>query len=241
MLLFVHWQHLDFDVADRHFFPLVRTLIVENVCPFWMDFQPNLFCAQLKSHNIFCSCSRDVAIKNTSSANLKFVRQSDSASPSCMPMPFFRQLIRSSFNATCSTVLKNKLDNGSPCFVPFFISNTSLSLSVKTDPFCLSYSLLRRLTHCDSILHRSSAFQRDLWLIESQAFMKSYRPDPHFDTPLLALLLCQLETRQMVQRLVGSSNPPWSPGCTRSSLGFSLLYRSVENNLCNAGRVQIGR
>ena len=57
----------------------------------WM-FNPTFSVLHLKSHNIFCSCSSDVANKSTSSANLKFVSQSDSASPSRMPMPVFLPL-----------------------------------------------------------------------------------------------------------------------------------------------------
>ena len=48
----------------------------------------------------------------------------------------FCQRGTSSFKAICRTVLKSKLDRGSPCLVPFFlISNMSLSSSVITAAF----------------------------------------------------------------------------------------------------------
>ena len=85
---------------------------------------------------MLCNGSSDDAYESTSSASLKFVRQSDSESQIRMPAPFLCHLARSSFNATRYTVFKSDLDSGSPCFVPFSVLNTSLSLSVKTDLFC---------------------------------------------------------------------------------------------------------
>ena len=46
---------------------------------------------------------------------------------------------------SCRTVLKSKLDNGSPCLVPFLISNTSLSSSVSTVAFCVSVQFLQEV------------------------------------------------------------------------------------------------
>ena len=81
-------------------------------------FSPTFSVFRLRSHIILCSCSSAVDNKSASSANLRFVRQSDPESPNRIPTPFLCQLTRSSFNATCSTVLKSKLDSGSPCYVP---------------------------------------------------------------------------------------------------------------------------
>ena len=70
-------------------------------------------------------------------------------------------------------MLENKLDNGSPCFIPpLFRTHHSLCLS------SLSLSVLRmassrEYTFCDSIPHCSSVFYCELWLIESNTFMKS--------------------------------------------------------------------
>ena len=77
---------------------------------------------------------------------------------------------------------------------------TSLSLSIKTDPFCLSYSLLRRLTNCDSIQPCSSAFHRDLWLIESKVCVEP-TVEIHIWTPhSWHFCSANFEPRQMVQR-----------------------------------------
>ena len=86
----------------------------------------------VQSHNIFWSCFVE-AKRSTWSAKRRLVRQSWSLSPKQMPIPFFIcHRGRSSHKPTCRTLLKSKLDSGSPCLVPFLISNMSLSLFVIT-------------------------------------------------------------------------------------------------------------
>ena len=74
---------------------------------------------------------------------------------------------------------------------------------------------------------------RSVAYIESKDFMKS-TVEVHILTP---------HPRHFCSANLNAAwydrrNPPWSSGCTRSSLGKSLLYRSVENSLYNDGRVQ---
>ena len=95
----------------------------------------------LNSQSISRSFTHDVEKSNTSSANLRFVRQSSVASLSLMPFRFSCHFFRSFCNEYCSTVLNSKEDSGSPCFVlsfdwkyvALFVSqNCSLLLDGKT-------------------------------------------------------------------------------------------------------------
>ena len=82
-------------------------------------FNPTLSVLCLKSHIIFWSCTCDVENRSTSSAKRRFVRQSDSQSPSTCPcLLSFASVSHRLFSAIWSAVLKRKLDNGSPCSVP---------------------------------------------------------------------------------------------------------------------------
>ena len=178
---------------------------------------------------MLCNCSSDVAYKSTSSASLKFVRQSDSESQISMPAPFLCHLARSSFSATRNTVFTSDLDSGSPCFVPFSVSNTSLSLSVKTDLFCLSYSLFKRPTYCGSISQCPSASQSDLWLVKGlhESTVEIHILTPHSWHFCFAIFNPAKRSSVWNDRL----NPPWSSGCTRSSLGHNRLHKKLRKEL----------
>ena len=90
----------------------------------------------LNSHNISRNLSSDVEKSSTSSANLRFIRQSSVLSLSLIPFCFSCLRFRSLSKENCNTVLKSRLDKGSPCFVLRLIGNMSLSLSVNTVPAC---------------------------------------------------------------------------------------------------------
>ena len=159
------------------------------------------------------------------------MRQSDSESQIRMSAPFLCHLARSSFNATRNTVFKSDLDSGSSCFVPFSVLNTSLSLSVKTDIFCLSYSLFKRPTYYGSISQCPSASQSDLWLMESKAFMKS-TVEIHILTPHSWHFCSAISNPAKWSSVCNDRlSPPWSSGCTRSSLGHNRWHKNVEQSL----------
>ena len=99
---------------------------------------PTFSALRLKSHNIFWSCSFGDEKRSTSSANLMFVKQSRS-------LVITQAYAHSSFllparNVFFQCFLHSKLDRGSPCLVPFLISNMSLSSSVSTVAFCSLYN-----------------------------------------------------------------------------------------------------
>ena len=98
--------------------------------------KPTASVPALNSQNISRNFPSDVEESNTSSANLKFVRQSSFLSLNLMPFCFSCHCFRSPSKENCNTVLKSKEDSGSPCFVPLLIGNMSLSLSVSTAPSC---------------------------------------------------------------------------------------------------------
>ena len=142
-----------------------------------MYFESHLFSVLcLKSHRFFWSCSFVEANKSTSPATRIFVRQFWSLSPGQIPiLLFFCQRGRSSFKAIWRTVLKSKLDSGSPCLVPFFISNMSLSSSVITVAFGFLYSLFKRLMYSCSIPQVLRTSQIELGVMESNAIMECFR------------------------------------------------------------------
>ena len=84
----------------------------------------------------------------------------------------------SSFSEFCGTALKSKLDRGSPCLVPFLISNMLLSSSVSTDAFWSLKIFSRSLMWSCLIPQDLRAFQIDmcvmsrkpLWPIAPQHF-----------------------------------------------------------------------
>ena len=100
----LHKYHFDLDTADRHFLLFARTLVAQDLRLSGCIFNPTFSVLRLKSHNMLCNCSSDVAYKSTSSASLKFVRQPDSESQIRMPAPSLCHLARSSFSATRNTV-----------------------------------------------------------------------------------------------------------------------------------------
>ena len=118
--------YLNFNVVDLHFSSFVRTLVAQNFRRLGGVFKPTFSVLFLKLHIIFWSCTSEAENRSTSSAKRKFVRQSDSWSPSRILMPFdVCQRSTSSFNAMWSTVLKSTLDRGSPLYlkhVTFFVS-----------------------------------------------------------------------------------------------------------------------
>ena len=120
----------------------VQALVAENFRLSWMDPESHFSVLRLNSHNILWSCSFEDANRSTSSTNLMFVRRSLSLRYIHIPF-FYCQRGMSSSNAFCKTVLKSKLDNGSPCVVPFLISNMSLSSSVSTCGFLVSEKFLQ--------------------------------------------------------------------------------------------------
>ena len=227
----LHKSCFDLDIADRHFLLFARTLVAEDLRLSGCIFHPTFSVLRLKSHNMLCHCSSDVAYKSTSSASLKFVRQSDSESQIRIPAPFLGHLAKSSFSATRNTVFESDLDNGSPCFVPFSVLNTSLSLSVKTDLFCLSYSLVKKAYILWFDSQCPSASQSDLWLVESKARMKS-TVEIHILTPH-SWHFCSAIFNPAKWSSVWNDrlNPPWCSGCTRSSLGHNRLHNNVEKSL----------
>ena len=90
-----------------------RAQVILRPCEVWLlrflvfsgcIFNPTFSVLRLKSHNMLCNCSSDVAYESTSPASLKFVRQSDSESQIRMPAPFLCHLARSSFSATRDTL-----------------------------------------------------------------------------------------------------------------------------------------
>ena len=69
---------------------------------------------------------------------------------------FFCQRGMSSSSAFCRTVLKSKLDRGSPCLVAFLISNMSLSPSVSTVAFLVSEEFLQE---ADVVMFDTARFE----------------------------------------------------------------------------------
>ena len=131
-------QDLDFDVADRDLFFFDFTLswlLSIFVLSGWVP-RPTTSVLVLNSQSISRSFSNDVEKSSTSSANLRFVKQSSVLSLNLMPFRFSCHFFRSFSSEYCNTVLKNQEDNGSPCFVPRLMGNASLSLSVRTVPSC---------------------------------------------------------------------------------------------------------
>ena len=76
-----------------------------------------------------------------------------------------------------------------------------------------------------------SASQSDLWLMESKAFMKS-TVEIHILTPH-SWHFCSAIFNPAKWSSVWNDrlNPPWSSGCTRSSLGHNRLHKNVEKSL----------
>ena len=100
---------------------------------------------------LLCSCKQEHIVSKSQICEA-------TRTPKHMPIPFFFcQRGRSSLKATCSSVLKSKLDGGSPCIVPFLISNMSLSLSV----------IMFDTTNFEGVPKKA------LCLMESTAFVKS--------------------------------------------------------------------
>ena len=146
---FISGQYFDFHVFHFKFLFCVRVdgaRVAENFRLIWMNPKSTFSVLFLNSHNIFRSCSLDVANSSTSSANLRFVRQSWSWSLRHIPIPFLlcRRWI-SSFSEYWRNVSNSKPDNGSPCLVPFRILTMLLSSSVCTDAFWSLYIFFRRL------------------------------------------------------------------------------------------------
>ena len=135
-------QDFNFDVVNRDFFRLHSVLVTEYF---------RLVRVVLNSHNISRSFSSDVEKRSTSSANLRFVRQSSVLSLSLIPFLFSCHCFRLFSNEYCNTVLKSNEDSGSPCLVPLLIGNTSLSSSVKTVPSSCLYSRCSNLTYAGLI------------------------------------------------------------------------------------------
>ena len=170
----------------------------------WM-FSPTLTVLFLESHIVLSSCSRDVENNSTSSANRSFERQSACRSPRLMPKPFSRQHFKSSSSAACRTVLNSKLLSGPPCFVLLFISNTSLSLSVKTVAFWSAWSLFKRLMYCGSIPNCASAVHSAFVPYRVESFREVHCRYPHFDSSHSASLFQQFVRDQMIQSLIWAS------------------------------------
>ena len=102
----------------------------------WMDPESHLFCTLLEfaQHCLelfFWGCKQEhvVSKSHVCQAVVIVVAQENSHSF------FFCQCGIYFSNAFCRTVLKSKLDNGSPCLVPFYISNMSHPSPVSTGPF----------------------------------------------------------------------------------------------------------
>ena len=188
----------------------------------------------LNSHIIFCGCSHEFANRSTSSRYRKFVRQSNSKSPTDMSIPFFLlPAWKVVFQGRLHTVSKSKLDNGSPCLVFLLISNMSLSLSVSTVAFWSLCSLFKRLKYFCSMPQILTAFHIELWPMESKAFMKSIVAS-HFNTPLLAFLFNHPVCRKVTQRLVRTTEPSLI-------LWLNLVEPRIKSVVYCAGKVQIER
>ena len=170
------------------------------------SFNPTHSVLCLKSHIIFWSCTSEVENRSTSRAKRRFARQSDSLSPSRKPMPFdFCQRSTSSFSAIWSTILKSKLDKGSPCFVPS-LSRTCRFLC----PLRLTLSV-PRIISSGGICNVSR---------------EVHSRDQHFDAPLTAFPFQQSVCCKMVQRVVRMSEP---------SLVFRLhlVESAVKSDVCD--------
>ena len=98
--------------------------------------RPTFSVASLNSHIMFCICPfgcceqhHVVGESQVRQAVSFLVAQVDTHSF------FLCHFGTTFFNAYCSTVLKSRLDSGSPCLEPFWISKISLSSSVCNDAF----------------------------------------------------------------------------------------------------------
>ena len=124
-----------------------------------------------------------------------FVRQSWSLSLKHIPIPFSScQHGMFTSNAFCWTVLKSKLDNGSPCLVPFLISNMLVSVQF--------------LQEMDAIMFDTARFEGvPNWFV-GDGVERLHEVDcrgPHFDSPLMAFLINHSVRRKMVCCLVRAS------------------------------------
>ena len=153
---------------------------------------PTFSVASLNSHIMFRICSLEVANNITSSANLRFVRQSWSWSLRWIPIPlFFCNRWISSFREYWKIVLNNRLDSGSPCFDPLWMSKMLLSSSACTDAF---WSLVYLPQEADVAVIDVARFEGIPNLFVRDGIERLHEINcrcPHFDSPLMALLFNQ--------------------------------------------------
>ena len=122
----------------------------------WMYFEFHLFCAMLEvaQHFLELLSCRSKLEHIVSKAHIReavvIVDSKTNTHSLC-----FCQRGKLSFNAICRTVLKSKLDSGSPCLVLFL------------------YNLFKKLMYSRSIPLVLRASQIELCVMESNAFMKS--------------------------------------------------------------------
>ena len=115
-------QFLHFDVVHLIFFSTVRALAAKNFRFPWMHLESNLFCAMFEVAQHFlklllCGSKQEHVVSKAQISEAVVIVRSFSLKQ--LPnLFFFCHRGRSSFKATCRTVLKSKLDNGSPCLVP---------------------------------------------------------------------------------------------------------------------------
>ena len=126
-------QDFNFNIVDLHFFVRIRTqaaLVAENFRLSWVDPESHFFSTFLEFVHHFlklffgcCELKHVVGEPQVCEAVVVVVTQVDSHSFFLLP----------ALGEFCRTVLNSKLDRGSPCLVPFLISN--MFTSVCTDAF----------------------------------------------------------------------------------------------------------
>ena len=132
----------------------------------------------------------------------------------------------SSFSEFCRTVLKSKLDRGSPCLVLFLISSMLLSLFV---------SLYRCFLDSVNLLQEADVLVFDTaglecfpnWFVCNgvECLREVDSCCPHFDSPLVAFLLNHSVRRKVVCCLVWAFE---SSLVFRLNLVESWIYSSVQ-------------
>ena len=113
------------------------------------------------------------------------------------------------------------------------ISNMSLSSSVITVPFWFLYSLFKRLMHSCSIPQVLRASQKELCVMESNAFMKSAKcSNPHFD--FHSWHLCRVGSSQLELKNTTSTN--WFLVSRAPQLGCQCqLILEQTDGFCSRG------
>ena len=139
------------------------------------------------SCSMFRTWCKDVPINKTSSANRKCVIQR--VAPSLNPQRLRLHLALTVRMASSNSALNSRELRGSPCFVPRWMTNCLLILSVRTRAVCPEYRCCKSRKYPSGTPCRCGANHKLSNSIESNALRKVERCHPYRLLELVTLLL----------------------------------------------------